>query len=239
MDIFTRLAARGINPLSPEEFRRQIAEIDRRNLENQERERAELRQKAAASMLGRAAIPPRYQGARLDQGMPEQADAYRVAREYVDSFPGALRTGAGLLLLGDIGTGKTHLACAIANAVMARMQPAVYCTAMEAVLAVRATFKGGRDSDTEFQVYERFSAPRLLILDEVGVQRGTDDERMVLTCIADARSRNCLPTIVISNLDLRGICAMVGERALDRLVGFGGKIVEMKGRSLRASMGSR
>lgn len=229
----TYLESKGIKPLTPEEFQRQIAEIDRKEREKAAQERAENRQKAAAAMLGRAAIPIRYAEASLDREAPNQSDAYQIARDYAAAFPNALRTGAGLLLWGSVGTGKTHLACAIGNYLLARMCPVVYCTAMEAVLTVRATFGRKGEGDSEFQVYERFALPKLLILDEIGVQRGTDDERVVLTSIADARSRQCLPTIVISNLEPRDVCRVLGDRAFDRLVGFGGKIVPMAGRSLR------
>jgi DNA replication protein DnaC len=219
-------------PLSMEEFERQTQEVSRRAHEAVDRERAEARQKAITGLLHGAAVPARYKAASLDQEAPNQAEAYRTAREYVSAFPAALESGAGLLLWGDVGTGKTHIACAMANALLADMRPVVYCTAMEAILAVRSTFRKGSE-DSELDVYERFGMPELLILDEIGVQRGTDDERMVLTSIADTRSRNCLPTIAISNLPPDQIFGLLGERMFDRLIGFGGQIVHMPGRSLR------
>lgn len=90
------------------------------------------------------------------------------------------------MLWGDIGTGKTHLACAIANALIAQLRPVMYCTALEAVMLVNSCWKKG-DGMSEYDVYERFGDPQLLIIDEIGVQQGTDFERMVLTSIADIK----------------------------------------------------
>ena len=140
--------------------------------------------------------------------------------------------GGGMLLWGDVGTGKTHLACGIANALIAQLRPVLYCTALEAVMLVKATWKN-TDSITEYEVYARFGEPELLIIDEIGVQAGTEFEKMVLTSITDIRSRNCLPTIIISNLEPREIYTLLGERMFDRLVGFDASVIRMAGRSLR------
>jgi DNA replication protein DnaC len=94
----------------------------------------------------------------------------------------------------------------------------------------------GNDGMTEYDVYARFGDPELLIIDEIGVQMGSDFERMVLTSIADIRSRNCRPTIIVSNLNPEEILGLVGERMFDRLVGFGANIVKMRGASMRMAV---
>lgn len=214
------------------ELTRMGMEVSRKAMDPVYQDIAKAKQSMVAGLLHRSAIPTRYKSASLDHSADGQDEAYRIAREYISGFSGVLESGAGLLLWGDVGTGKTHLACAMANALMAEMRPVLYCTAMEAVLAVRATFQRGSEN-SELGVYERFGVPELLILDEIGVQRGTDDERVVLTSIVDVRSRNCLPTVAISNLPPDEIYGLLGERLFDRVVGFGGRIIHMPGRSLR------
>lgn len=217
--------------LSAEELMLQAAEISKQAAEKLALERLANKQKRTNDLAGRTAIPSRYRDAVLVPKVAGQMKAYDEARMFVKNFPERLKSGAGMLLWGDVGTGKTHLACGIANALIVQLRPVLYCTALEAVMLVKATWKPGGLS--EYDVYERFGEPDLLIIDELGVQIGSDYERMVLTSIADIRSRNCLPTIIISNLSPEEIYGVIGERMFDRLVGFGSNVVHMAGRSLR------
>jgi DNA replication protein DnaC len=223
-------------PLSYDELMAQGAAISADAQKQQALERREIRQKRVSDMLNRSAVPRRYLAASLDDKQQAQAKAYVEAKAFVDGFDGRLKTGAGMLVWGDVGTGKTHLVCAIANALISQLRPVVYCTALEAVTLVRATWKRGNDGMTEYDVYARFGDPELLIIDEIGVQMGSDFERMVLTSIADIRSRNCRPTIIVSNLNPEDILGLVGERMFDRLVGFGANIVKMRGASMRMAV---
>ncbi|WP_194270225.1 ATP-binding protein [Candidatus Methylospira mobilis] len=219
--------------MSAEELMMQVAEISRKAAQTLADERKANRQRHITEMLRRSALPRRFSGARMMDCKRTQAPAYAQAREFISGFRARLETGSGMVVWGDVGTGKTHLVCAIANELIAQGHSAMYCTALEAVTLVKSTWKRGSNGLTEYDVYGRFGDPELLIMDEIGVQMGSDFERMVLTSIADTRSRNCMPTIIVSNLDLSGIYELIGERMFDRLVGFDAKIVRMEGRSLR------
>jgi DNA replication protein DnaC len=196
------------------------------------RVRAEARQRRINKLVCRSAIPPRYQTASLEQPASEQAHAYGIARQFVEQFPDHCRTGAGLIFWGDIGTGKTHLGCAVANVLISQMRSVMYCTALETILLIKAAWHRNTGG-SEYETYERFTIPELLIIDELGIQHGSAFEQMVMTAIIDARCRQCLPTIGITNLTPEALCGMIGERAFDRLVGFGGQIVHMVGASKR------
>lgn len=211
----------------------QAAELSKQAAAKLATEREERRQQKSTDLLRRAAIPARYAEASLNQPAKEQTKAYDAGRLFVAEFPARLITGAGMVLWGDVGTGKTHLACAIANALRYQLRPVMYCTALEAVMLVKSTWKKAGDGMSEYEIYERFGEPQLLIIDEIGVQLGSDFERTVLTSIADIRSRNCLPTIIISNLKPEEIYSLLGERMFDRLVGFGANMVHMPGKSMR------
>lgn len=219
--------------LSSEELMLQAAEISQRAILALSQERKEIRQNKANDLLRRSAIPSRYVGADLGQCTKEQEKAYGQAMEFVNNFKSRLKSGAGMVLWGDVGTGKTHLACAIANALRLQNRPVLYCTALEAVTLIKSSWKKTSDGLTEYDIYERFGDPELLIIDEIGVQFGSEFERMVLTSIADIRSRNCLPTIIISNHNPEEIYSLLGERMFDRLVGFGANVVHMAGPSMR------
>ena len=57
----------------------------------------------------------------------------------------------------------------------------------------------------------------LLVIDEVGAQAGTHYELSVLHEVLDRRYQLIKPTVVVSNMDARGLGQYIGERALDRL----------------------
>ena len=69
----------------------------------------------------------------------------------------------------------------------------------------------------------------LLILDEVGIQAGTENERNILFDVLNTRYADMRPTIVISNLKLVEITNYLGTRIIDRLSENGGQVVPFKG----------
>lgn len=232
-------------PLSPEEFQAQVAAIDARERARVAQEAMMARQRSMDALFNRAAVPRRYRAIELHADPPPQPDplgrrqqlaAYAAAREFAAGFDqDALRTGRGLLLwsrLESVGTGKTALACAVLSHLARQGRSVMYCTVAEAVASVSASWRKGSDR-SEVEVFRQFATAELLVLDEVGVQLGTEFEKVTVSNIADARSRECLPTIVCTNLTPREMLGLLGERALDRLTGFGAVMLEMSGESLR------
>jgi len=219
--------------LTSDEFLRQIEGASRKAVNSLAVDRKVNRMKVIERMTKNSAIPRRFVNSSLTAGCHEvQKGAYSHAQDFVKNFNEHLVSGAGLLLFGDVGTGKTHLACAIANSLLADFRVVMYCTVLEAVMLVKNSWHSSSDV-SEYEVYQQFTVPDLLILDEVGVQHGSDFEAMVISSVIDARSRKCLPTIAISNYSPEKVLEILGERAFDRLMGFGGKVIEMRGGSLR------
>lgn len=187
--------------------------------------------------LADAAIPRRYTTRTLDtyQATTEgQQKALSSARRFADNFEAAMEDGANLIMAGSPGTGKTHLAIGIAHQVIANGYTAAFMTSMNAIRRVRETYR--RDSDdTERAAIASLAAPDLLILDEVGVQLGTDAERITLFEIINARYEQMRPMILISNLDIEGVQEFLGRRSVDRLREGGGRAVVFDWASYRAS----
>ncbi|QQE85366.1 MULTISPECIES: ATP-binding protein [Pseudomonas] len=173
-------------------------------------------------------IPLRFRAATLDTYRAEtegQAVALTECRDYVHGFERNWELGRSMMLLGDVGTGKTHLGCAIAQQVIRSYgASARYTMAIEIIRDIKMTFDK-KSEQTERDVYAALLAPDLLVIDEVGVQHGSDFERQVLFEVIDSRYRNLMPTIVISNLGLAGLRKCLGDRAVDRLTDAGGPAV--------------
>lgn len=203
----------------------EVAQAEREQ-EAAERERAR-RAARADKLLELAAIPPRFADRILANYRPSCDAAGRAlsaVTEYAKDFGAALDAGTCLILCGGVGTGKTHLAIGIAREVLAQDRPVVYTSVMAAVRAVKDTYR--RDADrSEAEVIAEFVSPDLLILDEVGVQFGSDTEKLILFEIINGRYERFRPTVVVSNLAKDSLVQFLGERVIDRLREGGGRLV--------------
>ncbi|HWK70014.1 MAG TPA: ATP-binding protein [Burkholderiaceae bacterium] len=193
--------------------------------EQQRQQQAEWAQRRLQNIFDRAAIPTRFADRTLDAykaELPGQAKALKVCRDYVTAFDAG--AGTSLIFVGGVGAGKTHLAVGIAKELMQRHMTALFMSVMGAVRSVKETYR--RDSDTsEREAIANLIEPDLLILDEVGVQFGSDTEKMILFEIINGRYENRRSTIVISNLAIEPLTEYLGERVVDRLREDGGRMV--------------
>jgi DNA replication protein DnaC len=168
-------------------------------------------------LLGRAAIPERFVGKGFDNFNADtdaQRAALTVLRDYAENFDRNSQAGRGLILLGKPGTGKSHLAGAVLQSQLNR--DVLYATCMDVIRMVRETWR--KDSDqSERQVLAYLGGLDLLVIDEMGVQYGTDGEQTVLFDVLDRRYREVKPTILLTNQDTEGLKAFLGERIFDRL----------------------
>jgi len=185
---------------------------------------AEERAKQAADeeryrrrMLEDAAIPARFIGRSFDNFVADtdgKRHALTVTRDFAESFADYARKGSGLILSGLPGTGKSHLAGAILQALLPR--DVRYMTCLDLIRSIRETWR--KDSEkTEGQVLRHLERLDLLAIDEVGVQYGTDGEQTVLFEVLDRRYREVRPTILLTNQDKAGFKGYVGERTFARL----------------------
>lgn len=108
--------------------------------------------------------------------------------------------------------------------VMARGHTALFTTTLRAIRRVKETWSKG-STETESQAVSALTYPSLLILDEIGLQFGTDTEKTILFDVLNERYENDKPCILISNLSLDGVRKFVGERVFDRLREGGGEAV--------------
>lgn len=188
-------------------------------------ELAKERAKHIERRLAAANLPARYARATLasyNATEPAQVRAVEIVRDYLDRFDDHLAAGRCLLFYGSTGTGKTHLATALVRALVERGRMAHYTTLADLLNRIRATWRRAGD-ETEADVLAYLRRLDLLVLDEVGVQFGTDAERVQITNVVDARYRDMKPTVVITNCGRDELRDYLGDRALSRLRENGGK----------------
>lgn len=199
-----------------------------------------VRRRAELGGMRDAGIPLRFQDRRLENFKTEtrkQHDVLRTATDYAENFGDVAASGRSLLLCGYPGTGKTHIAVGIGHRVMTQGGTVAFTSVMNAVRRIRESYdRGGSGKPTVRQAIQQFADPDLLILDEVGQQRGTDDELVLIYDIINARYEAVRPTIVISNLNAEDMRRYLGDRAFDRLREGGGRALQFDWESYRRNL---
>lgn len=204
----------------------QIAE-KKRGEEQWEERRREARAQEHMRLVASATIPPRFAAKTLEDFVAHTEGAKRalaLSRAYVEDFEENAKAGSSLIFCGGVGTGKTHLAIGIANALLNQEKRVRFVSVMNAVREVKETYS--RNSEhSERDVIDNFTHPDLLVLDEVGVQFGSETEKLILFEIINGRYEQIKPTLVISNLAKDSLGEFIGERSIDRLRENGGRLV--------------
>lgn len=211
---------------------REEAEAERKAQEERERkEQAEQAYRAAIEKrIGQSGIPRRFvdktvSGYVVDAANSMQASIVDFIKDYAKEFSDGKHSGRNLALLGNAGNGKTHLACAVARHVIKNCNGfARFVTVSELNRIVRES-KSYTSEITETEVIESFGSYDLLIIDEVGVQSGTEAESRALFDVFNERYQNLKPTIMISNFLPSDFVAAVGARIADRIKEDGGAML--------------
>lgn len=183
----------------------------------------------------RSGVPPRFMTASFESYRPQNKEAAAILARlqgYAENFAAHRAKGLSLILCGKTGTGKTHLACAILRA-LAHQQAVygLYDTVYRAIQRVRETY--GSAEHTEKEIVGQYVDADLLVLDEIGVQYGTDAERLILFSILNGRYEALRPSILVSNLTVKEIAEFLGDRIFDRMRENGGAVLAFTWASYR------
>ena len=128
--------------------------------------------------------------------------------------------GGGMVLYGNTGCGKTHLAVSLMRE-MARVgdKQQWFETVPDLLLKIRSSFRDGA-SETEDKIVDRYSTIPLLVLDDLGSEKATEFAITTLYIILDRRDREMLDTIITTNLSLEEIGGRLSARIASRLSGM-------------------
>lgn len=198
----------------------------------------EVMQAQIEKRIGQSKIPPRFQnktvlGYDVDANNAQQAAIVESVKAFAKEFVGLKHSGRCMAFLGNAGTGKTHLACAIGNHVIRNCGGYARFSSVAEINRLVRQAKSFDSDVTETQVIEAFGKYDLLIIDEVGVQSGTEAESRALFDVFNERYQNLKPTILISNLNLQEFALAVGERIVDRVKEDGGELLFFNWESAR------
>ena len=126
----------------------------------------------------------------------ENAKVFGIAKRYVENFSEMYSQNQGMLFWGDVGTGKSYTAAAIANELMERLHSVI----MTSFVKLLQDMQGFDNDDGAYM--NRLNRAKLLIIDDLGAERGTDFALEKVYDIIDSRYRSGKPAIFTTNLTM-------------------------------------
>ena len=194
-------------------------------------ERVKEFERAPRSLLTRAGVPERFIAARISDFASLGEDNGLV--RYGATLEERAKACTGLVVIGPVGTGKTHLACALVARAFELGLRGRYGTALGYCSAVKASY-GRQGQAQQESPRQAWVAPHLLALDEIGFWLGTDADRVILFELLNERYNAMRPTVLFSNLTLAELEDTIGPALIDRARDGGGAVVALDGKSRRA-----
>ncbi|XGI81160.1 ATP-binding protein [Enterobacter hormaechei] len=191
------------------------------------------RQARAEKILGRSGIQELHRNCTFANYLVHedgQRKAFTMAKSYAQNFG----TGfSSFIFSGSPGTGKNHLAAAIGNHLLKQGKTVLVVTIPDLMLRVRSCYDNG---GSEATLIDDLCAVDLLILDEVGVQRESRGELVILNQIVDRRLAGMKPVGILTNLNHGELERVLGVRIMDRLTMDGGVWVNFDWGSYRKNV---
>lgn len=169
-----------------------------RACECQENRSRELRWAAAM-------VPERYRHCVLESFNTEfdgidrsLKNAFLLAKRFVNEYP-VDTGGKGLLLVGDLGTGKTHLAVGILHKLIyERGSVGMFCDYRDLLKRIQNSYNS-KSSVTEYELLEPLMDVEILLLDDLGAVKPSDWVWDMAATILNARYNSKKTTIITTN----------------------------------------
>lgn len=135
--------------------------------------------------------------------------------KYADNFEEMQKQGRGLLLYGNVGTGKSFYAACIGHALIDKLYTALMIDFGEIEKKVQSTWNGREE------LFDQLSRYDLLILDDLGAERDSEYMQQIVYDVINARYKAGLPLIVTTNLssdELKNPADMKNSRIYSRIL---------------------
>ena len=182
------------------------AELMEKEIEREKKEEIK-RYMQRVELIRNSGMSARFRNRTFDtfQTTDENRRTLRVCKAYADSFkdkqpennpePGR----NGLFITGPKGTGKTHLASAIANQLLYEGVPVICMTMIDLLDRIKQTFERYGNAGSESRILRDYKEVPLLIIDDMGKEPATEWAVSKIYAIINARYEAYMPTIITTN----------------------------------------
>lgn len=183
----------------------------------EETKRRKVLQEKVEQLLGKSGIKKRFMQRTFPNFIidtPGRQKNYQIAKEYADNFSSHQKRGDGLYIEGTNGTGKTHLAAAIALQLIGEGIPVICKASSDLLLDIRKTFNSSEGA-SEGQILDIYKRVDLLIIDDLGKEQCTDWGMSTLYSILNDRYEDMKPTIITTNYNTENLIKALTPKGMD------------------------
>lgn len=152
-----------------------------------------------------AYLPAKYCAARLADFRPDVSEGVRHWLR---------KPSAGLLIFGEVGRGKTHLAASIFRVLVEARRDVAFERCAKFYADSRETF---RTNCSERAVLDPLEHVHFLVMDDLGAGKLSDYERRLALELFECRINGKRPTVVTTNWSLDEISELMDDRIASRL----------------------
>lgn len=173
----------------------------------------EYKKRIISKLFNRVAIPPAFNEcsfANYIDNTKEKSIAKNKMQDFANNITTNLKTGRNVILTGNIGNGKNHLAIATAKVAVENEHTALFTTTKEMIGEIN--YAGWKNES----IIKKYAVPDLLIIDEI--KFGLNHiEQEHLSSVMEKRYNFKKSTILISNLSIGNLKEILGARVISRL----------------------
>jgi len=182
------------------------------------------------SLLAAARIPKRYEHCELVSfttdfpGADLSLPLARIAAvKYVEEYNP--KDATGLLVIGKIGVGKTHLAVGITKELLSKGIGCLFCDYRDLLKQIQNSYNDSVKT-TELEVLRPVFETEVLVLDELGAVKPTEWVWDTVSLILNTRYNDNRTTIITTNFDNKPAGALAGPRGAAREETLGDRVGE-------------
>jgi len=195
-------------PVGEAAYQAEKAEQERLECERKQAEEDHKMRNRIRKIIGESGMRDRFLSRTFEsfEVMNDNKRAFKAVRAYADNFaamtpqkgnPAPGRNG--IFISGGVGTGKTHLAAAIANQLMHQGTPVICMTMIDLLERIKRTYASAKDD--EVSVLTLYKSVPLLIIDDMGKEPPTEWAVSTIYNIINSRYEAYLPIVVTTNYD--------------------------------------
>lgn len=176
---------------------------------------AEEKQKRAVKIMEESGMKKKFKKRTFDNFIPtkETQQAYTKAKDFAENFKDEEK---GLLLSGTVGSGKTHLAAAIANYLINNLYTVIYGNVTDIISRIYDTYN--RDSELRTKdILEYITNVDLLIIDDLGKESESKNINSLLYQIINTLYEDEKLITVTTNLTGIELSKKIGQATVSRL----------------------